>query len=247
MRRRGAGRGPNLLATILFEKYGAHQPLNRQRDRYAREGVDLSLSTLADQVGACAVALRPLHDLIEAHVMAAERLHGDDTPGAGAGQGKCATGRAWVYVRDDRPFRRCGSAGGSVPLLARPLRRLPDDIDWVLRVDGHTDRLPISTPAFPSNWELSTARAIAVVKYLIERGVPATDACGGRNQHDVNTRPDQFRRVQSARAPVGKARKVGSSLRNRTAVALNPDDTNARFGEPTAERNLSVKGSSVLR
>ena len=48
--------GPNLLAMILFEKYGQHQPLNRQRDRYEREGVDLSLSTLADQVGACAVA-----------------------------------------------------------------------------------------------------------------------------------------------------------------------------------------------
>ena len=66
--------GPNLLATILFEKYGAHQPLNRQRDRYAREGIDLSVSTLADQVGACAVALKPLHALIEAHVLAAERL-----------------------------------------------------------------------------------------------------------------------------------------------------------------------------
>ena len=72
--------GPNFLAMIVFEKYGQHQPLNRQRDRYAREGVDLSLSTLADQVGACTVALRPLHDLIAAHVLAAQRLHGDDTP-----------------------------------------------------------------------------------------------------------------------------------------------------------------------
>ena len=96
--------GPNLLAMILFEKYGQHQPLNRQRDRYAREGVDLSLSTLADQVGACTVALKPLHDLIEAHVMAAKRLHGDDTPVPVLAKGKCATGRAWVYVRDDRPF-----------------------------------------------------------------------------------------------------------------------------------------------
>ncbi|MDE0176350.1 MAG: peptidoglycan -binding protein [Defluviicoccus sp.] len=52
--------------------------------------------------------------------------------------------------------------------------KIPSDINWVLRVDGHTDRIPIFTPAFPSNWELSTARAIAVVKYLIERGVPAT-------------------------------------------------------------------------
>ena len=51
--------------------------------------------------------------------------------------------------------------------------KIPTDINWVLRVDGHTDRIPISTPAYPSNWELSTGRAVAVVKYLIERGVPA--------------------------------------------------------------------------
>ena len=96
--------GPNLLATILFEKYGQHLPLNRQRDRYAREGVDLSLSTLADQVGACAVALKPLHELIETHVLAAERLHGDDTPVPVLAKGKTDTARAWVYVRDDAPF-----------------------------------------------------------------------------------------------------------------------------------------------
>ena len=51
--------------------------------------------------------------------------------------------------------------------------KIPTDINWVLRVDGHTDRIPISTPAYPSNWELSTGRAAAVVKYLIEQGVPA--------------------------------------------------------------------------
>lgn len=56
--------GPNLLATILFEKFGQHQPLNRQAERYAREGVALSLSTLADQVGVCTAALAPLHDRI---------------------------------------------------------------------------------------------------------------------------------------------------------------------------------------
>ena len=79
-------------------------PMNRPRDRYAREGVDLSLSTLADQLGACTVALRPLHDLIADHVLVAERLHGDDTPVPVLARGRCATGRAWVYVRDDRPF-----------------------------------------------------------------------------------------------------------------------------------------------
>ena len=104
--------GPNLLATIVFEKYGQHQPLNRQRDRYAREGVDLSLSTLADQVGACTVALKPLHDRIAAHVLAAERLHGDDTPVPVLARGKTDTARAWVYVRDDAPF------GGADPPAA---------------------------------------------------------------------------------------------------------------------------------
>ena len=61
--------GANLLATIVFEKCGQHQPLNRQSERYAREGVALSVSTLADQVGACAFALRPVHELIAAHVL----------------------------------------------------------------------------------------------------------------------------------------------------------------------------------
>ncbi len=96
--------GPSLLAMILFEKFGQHQPLNRQSERYAREGVDLSLSTLADQVGACAAALRPLHAVIEAHVLAAERLHGDDTTVPILAKGQTETGRVWVYVRDDRPF-----------------------------------------------------------------------------------------------------------------------------------------------
>jgi len=96
--------GPSLLAMILFEKFGQHQPLNRQSERYACEGVDLSLSTLADQVGACAIALRPLHGLIEAHVLAAERLHGDDTTVPILAKGQTVTGRVWVYVRDDRPF-----------------------------------------------------------------------------------------------------------------------------------------------
>src|SRR3954451_5884420 len=96
--------GPNLLAMILFEKFGQHQPLNRQSERYAREGIDLSVSTLADQVGACATVLRPLYELIEAHVLSAERLHGDDTTVPILAKGKTVTGRIWTYVRDDLPF-----------------------------------------------------------------------------------------------------------------------------------------------
>jgi transposase len=96
--------GPSLLAMIIFEKYGQHQPLNRQAERYAREGVDLSLSTLADQVGAVTELLKPLQVLIEAHVRAAARLHGDDTTVPLLARGGTKTARLWTYVRDDRPF-----------------------------------------------------------------------------------------------------------------------------------------------
>jgi transposase len=104
--------GANLLAMILFEKFGQHQPLNRQAERYAREGVPISLSTMADAVGASCAALDPQLRLVEIHVMAAERLHGDDTTVPVLAKGKTDTGRCWVYVRDDRPF------GGSDPPAA---------------------------------------------------------------------------------------------------------------------------------
>jgi transposase len=104
--------GPSLLAMILFEKFGQHQPLNRQADRYAREGVPLSLSTLADQVGGCCAVLAPLIWRIERHVFAAERLHSDDTTVPVLAKGKTDTARCWVYVRDDRPF------GGPAPPAA---------------------------------------------------------------------------------------------------------------------------------
>jgi transposase len=96
--------GPNLLAMILFEKFGQHQPLNRQSERYRHEGIDLSVSTLADQVGACTMVLQPLHALIERHVLSAERLHGDDTTVPILAKGQTVKGHIWVYVRDDRPF-----------------------------------------------------------------------------------------------------------------------------------------------
>ena len=89
---------------LLFEKFGQHQPLNRQAERYAREGVPLSLSTLADQVGAGCAVLEPLLRRIERHVLAAERLHGDDTTVPVLAKGKTDIGRCWTYVRDDRLF-----------------------------------------------------------------------------------------------------------------------------------------------
>lgn len=104
--------GPSLLAMIMFEKFGQHQPLNRQAERYAKEGVPLSLSTLADQVGAVASVLAPLHQRIEAYVMTTERLHGDDTTVPVLAKGKTDIARLWTYVRDDAPF------GGTAPPAA---------------------------------------------------------------------------------------------------------------------------------
>src|SRR5579872_2253734 len=104
--------GPSLLAMMLVDKYANHQPLNRQSEQYAREGIELSVSTLADHVGACAATLRPLYELIRAHVFAGERIHGDDTTVPVLAKVKTRTGRIWTYVRDDRPF------GGPAPPAA---------------------------------------------------------------------------------------------------------------------------------
>jgi transposase len=104
--------GPSLLAMILYAKFALHQPLNRQSDAYAREGIDLPLSTLADDVGACAAVLSPLADLIRTHVFNGDRIHGDDTPVPLLAKGKTIKARLWTYVRDDKPF------GGSDPPAA---------------------------------------------------------------------------------------------------------------------------------
>ena len=96
--------GPQLLAMILTGKFADHLPLNRQSEAFAREGIELDVSTLADWVGACSATLAPLVALIGAHVLAAARLHGDDTTVPVLARGKTVTGRLWTYVRDDRPF-----------------------------------------------------------------------------------------------------------------------------------------------
>jgi transposase len=96
--------GPQLLAEVLHNKYRAHLPLNRQSDLYAAQGVDLDVSTLADWVGACAATLAPIVAEIERYVLAAERIHADDTTVPVLAKGKCTTARLWAYVRDDRPF-----------------------------------------------------------------------------------------------------------------------------------------------
>ncbi len=104
--------GPSLLAMVLVNKFLLHQPLNRQSKTFAREGIEIDVSTLADRVGACVVALAPLIDAIRIHVMSAGRIHADDTTVPVLAKMKAVVGRIWTYVRDDRPF------GGSDPPAA---------------------------------------------------------------------------------------------------------------------------------
>ena len=97
--------GPALLAHVLVAKYADHQPLYRQSEMYAREGVDLDRSTLAGWVGASSCLLAPLVDALRDHVLSARKIHADDTPVPvlAPGNGKTKTGRLWTYVRDERP------------------------------------------------------------------------------------------------------------------------------------------------
>jgi transposase len=97
--------GPGLLAHVLVSKYCDHLPLYRQSEMYARQDVELERSTLADWVGGSARLLEPLVEALHRYVIAAGKLHADDTPVPvlAPGQGKTKTGRLWTYVRDDRP------------------------------------------------------------------------------------------------------------------------------------------------
>jgi transposase len=96
---------PSLLAHVIVSKYADHLPLFRQSEIYARQGVEISRSTMAGWVGAASDLLGPLVDAIGRHVFAGRKLHADDTPMPvlAPGNGKTKTGRLWTCVRDDRP------------------------------------------------------------------------------------------------------------------------------------------------
>ena len=131
--------GPWLLSTILTGKFADHLPLNRQSEAFAREGIDLDPSTLADWVGACTATLAPLIALVRAHVLAAQRLHGDDTTVPVLAKSRTVTGRLWTYVRDDRPF------GGPEPPAA--WFRYSRDRKGEQARAGRADRAISTTPA----------------------------------------------------------------------------------------------------
>src|SRR5438270_870460 len=103
--------GPGLLAHIAISKFCDHQPLHRQSEMYAREGIELDRALMADWMGKVVFLLTPLAEAIGRHIRAGEVLHADDTtvPVLSPGQGRTATGRQWGMVRDERPW------GSTVP------------------------------------------------------------------------------------------------------------------------------------
>lgn len=109
--------GPGLLAQIIVAKFADHQPLYRQAEIYARQGVDLDRSTMARWVGACGALVRPLVDALQRYVLAPGKVHTDDTtmPVLTPGNGQTKTARMWVYVRDDR---RSGSTAAPAAWFA---------------------------------------------------------------------------------------------------------------------------------
>jgi transposase len=141
--------GPGLLAHVLISKYCDHLPLYRQSQIYARDGVELDRSTLADWVGGAAHLLDPLVAAMSRYVLAADKIHADDTPVPVLcpGRGTTRQGRLWTYVRDDRP-----SGNDSPPAVwfayspdrkgEHPRRHLRD-FHGILQADGYAgfDRL----------------------------------------------------------------------------------------------------------
>ena len=134
---------PGLLSHVLVAKYCDHLPLYRQAEIYAREGVELDRSTMADWVGQSARLMRPLVEAVGLHVMSAERVHADDTtvPVLDPGRGKTKTGRLWCYARDDGPFG--GKAAPAVLYCYSPDRKAEHprahlaSFHGILQADGY--------------------------------------------------------------------------------------------------------------
>ena len=132
-----------IVAHVLVSKYADHLPLYRQAQIYARQGIDLDRSTLADWVGRAAWHLRPVHERLLEYIRASTKIFADETraPVLDPGRGRTKTGQLWAYARDDRPF------GGADPPIAvyvyaqnrksdQPLAHLAG-FCGVLQVDGY--------------------------------------------------------------------------------------------------------------
>ncbi len=204
--------GPGLLAHVLISKYADHLPLYRQSQIYAREGVELERSTLAEWVGGASALLQPLIEALAAHVLSAEKLHADDTPVPvlAPGTGKTKTGRLWTYVRDDRPW---GDATPPAVLFRyspdrkgeRPREHLKT-FTGILQADGYAgfDRLYAAGLTEAACWaharrkfyDIHIADASPIAQEALER----IGVLYGIEREIRGRPPDERRAVRQARA-----------------------------------------------
>ena len=132
-----------LIAHVIVGKYADHLPLYRQAQIYARQGIELDRSTLADWVGRAAWFLRPLHQRLLEHLKTSTKLFADETtaPVLDPGRGRTKTGQLWAYARDDRPWD--GTAPPAVAYVYAPDRKSDRPVQHlkgfsgVLQVDGY--------------------------------------------------------------------------------------------------------------
>jgi len=205
--------GPGLLAHILVGKYCDHLPLYRQSGIYAREGVELDRATMAAWVGKVTALASPLVEAVADHVMAAEKLHVDDTPVPvlAPGTGKTKTGRLWVYLRDERPF--AGRAPPAVVYRYSPDRKAEHpraqlaDFHGFLQADGYSGFGPLYQAA---NRQPATVTEVACWAHV------------RRNFYDIHI---------ATNAPI-----AGEALQR---IGQLFDIERAAMGRPAAQRQLA--------
>jgi transposase len=148
--------GPNLLATILEAKFGQHLPLNRQSESFAREGIELDVSTLADWVGACTATLSPLVTLLRAHVLAAERLHAAERALRGIAIGR----KAWLFAGSDRGGERTAAI---YSLITTAKLNDVDPRAWLADVLARINDYPAARlgDLLPWNWKAARSQTAA--------------------------------------------------------------------------------------
>ena len=207
---------PGLLAHVLVAKYADHLPLYRQSGIYAREGVDLERSTLADWVGRSTALLDPLIEALRKDVLASDALHGDDTPVPvlAPGMGKTKTGRLWTYVRDGRPW-------GSEQPPACAFFYSSDRKSLPSRRRGASIRKAISKPSKGSFMLMAMQASMPSSKQALSQKPPAGPMCAASSLTFMQQQDHPLpKRPSTALLPF-----IQSRPRSRASHRMNASDT----------------------
>jgi len=212
---------------IAFEKYGPAYALNRQSERYAHEGVDLSVSTMADLIGATAFALKPIHDLIEAHVFKAERLYADDT-----------TVPVLAKIRPERVVSgfivgMMRLLGGQDPPAAvyyysadrsdRPSLHHLRNWSGTLQSDAYSGYNPLSRDARPNGPIKHAFFWVHGRRGFFKLADIATAAASARKERRVSSSSHRYalRRSNASMPSCGRAEINGKSIEERLSLAVS--------------------------